>query len=359
MQNEVTFTFDDIEEKHSYKPQIETAESILKSTRIKEFYNNCNYDSGLCPIIRKNSNDSYMCPKFNQGLLGAIFDAYVNHIALKIRPDDIWLSICQSFSLYVNKHSEIVRHIFVNHDGKQKIDLPIDSIPSYDDGWMHFFNDLSCLVQDNVKKDILDWMMPNFTTTTNNDKIISQISLLDSMKSYFEYGVIICCGIPRITLCGTKDDWIKLCDKISGLKKFGIWILDEWCDVLLYVVKDMMKPFDKVTDKNFWDRICKYKDGSFGYYSTPPEYRGWFIVFNPFNKQGEYILNSKQHIYNTNEFGVVSYIEGYNSLVEIKVSDGCSHHDKMLYIYSGLLSMTYDKDTNTISPSPEWIVTIK
>lgn len=349
----ITFEFSDIEEKHIYSPTECDAENILKWSHVREFYADT-AGKKLCTILRKNASNKYIHPEFNQGLISAIFNAYINHTALKMRPDDIWISILQSFSCYVNTHSEMVRRVFVNHDGKKNIAIPIHTMPHNDDMWDNLFEQFTTEIQKDVNKGILKWMTPEFTTTTSNDKIISQISIMDSMKSYFEYGAIMGCGIPRVTLCGNKDDWLKLCDKISGLKEFGIPILTEWSDVLMYVVKDMMKPFDGVIDKSFWDRICKYKDGRFAYNTTPPEYRGWFMAFNPFASSGNYLLNPAQQIFDTNEFGVVDRFSGYNSVVTIEVT-GCTTF-RQLIVYSGMLSMSYDSETNTLSPSPEWIV---
>ena len=214
-----TILFEEIEEKHIYEQNMKTAEEMIQESHIKEFFN-C--DGKMREIVRRNNENKYLCTKINQGLLGAIYDAYINHIGLQIRPDDVWLSICQSFSLYINKHSEIYRDIFVNHQNKKRIDIRIDQIPKSQQQWEEFFNEFGEVVNSEIKCDILDWLRPNFTTTTKDDKIIAEIALMDTMKSYFDYGAIICCGIPRITLCGTKNDWGKLCDKISMLKMFNI-----------------------------------------------------------------------------------------------------------------------------------------
>ena len=65
----------------------------------------------------------YLCYKVP--VLSGIFNAHCNHYPVRIRPDDIWLLILQSFGCHVNKNSEILRKYFVNFDGKKELKIPI------------------------------------------------------------------------------------------------------------------------------------------------------------------------------------------------------------------------------------------
>ena len=50
--------------------------------------------------------------------------------------------------------------------------------------------------------------------------------LMDSFKEYFSYIVYTECGIPKITLEGTVDDWKKLRDRALGLAQYDLvwWV---------------------------------------------------------------------------------------------------------------------------------------
>ncbi len=44
---------------------------------------------------------------------------------------------------------------------------------------------------------LLDILIPNFNTTTNDTKIFGKISIMSAFKKCFEYGIKLCgCGIP-------------------------------------------------------------------------------------------------------------------------------------------------------------------
>ena len=51
-------------------------------------------------------------------------------------------------------------------------------------------------------------MTANFSTTTEMERIASQITLMHSVQSFVEFfsfaGI---CGIPEVTLEGTPEDW--------------------------------------------------------------------------------------------------------------------------------------------------------
>ena len=57
----------------------------------------------------------------------------------------------------------------------------------------------------------------DFSTTDVNTKIVSQVMLMSSLKTYFSYGFGTACGIPGIFMEGTSEDWSKLAMKLRDL----------------------------------------------------------------------------------------------------------------------------------------------
>ncbi|RHZ80802.1 hypothetical protein Glove_132g225 [Diversispora epigaea] len=71
----------------------------------------------------------------------------------------------------------------------------------------------------------------DFSTSTNTSITASQIILLDAMKKYFKYKVTFLCGIPKVTLDGTLEDWLHLQEKVAKIRDLGLE-LDFWLDRL-------------------------------------------------------------------------------------------------------------------------------
>ena len=169
----------------------------------------------------------------NVPLLTGFYNAHINHLPIRIRPDDIWLLIVQAFSNHVNSDSEKLRKYFVNFEGKKKLeivyaihDCDILHLPKkyYED----FPEKINNLMEQYLGKEILDNLTPDFSTTDYDSMIISKLSIMGSFKKYFEYIFTrIICGNPYIILEGTEDDYRKILSKAQKLRKYDFeWYID-------------------------------------------------------------------------------------------------------------------------------------
>lgn len=113
------------------------------------------------------------------------------------------------FSFYVNANSEALRSRFVTHRNKKNLKVSIqDHIRAikYDD----FIKTMTNKVLDNLVLENVNWILPNFTTTTPEDTVINGAILMATMQNYFEYEASVLCGIPEMTLLGSLDDWREI-----------------------------------------------------------------------------------------------------------------------------------------------------
>ena len=121
------------------------------------------------------------------------------------------------------------------------------------------------------------WVMPSFSTTTDNDRVIAFLLLMGITKNYFDYNFRMGCGLPSVTLLGEKADWKLVYKRIDKLKTYG----DKpryFCKLLKPFISRVVKSFDDpqsedITD--FWQRIKHYKTGNSG----PSYYSGWITAF--------------------------------------------------------------------------------
>jgi hypothetical protein len=143
----------------------------------------------------------------SNGFLHAAIAAYNHHHHLVLRPEDIWFSILNQFSLYVNAHAEALRSTFVSHKGKRKLVLKLPgTIYTFD--WSIFAPQMTKLLSQNINDPHLrSWILPSFSTTTPTDTVTASILMMGTLQKYFEFIGIMCCGIPSVTLQGTKADW--------------------------------------------------------------------------------------------------------------------------------------------------------
>jgi len=138
------------------------------------------------------------------------------------------------------------------------------------------------LIHENVKDPSLrDWVIPNFTTTTPNDTTVCSVVMMATMKAYFSYEFQLCCGIPHVTLEGTKEDWEKILSKLEKLRQYGLQPI-AWYHLLRPIVSRFVSAFDHPNSRenlDFWSKVAHFESGGSG-----PSYRaGWITAFCVFN----------------------------------------------------------------------------
>ena len=202
--------------------------------------------------------------------------AYERHYPLVISPDDIWMCIAQGFGAHVNANAEKLRHLFVKHEGKEVIKVQRDTFVkgSPDNPWSEVFSEFSAQIRSYIGEKTHDLLIPSFTTTGPIEKAASEIVLMNAFKEYFDYRVCTLCGIPKITLKGTVDDWKQLRERALGLAQFE---LEWWIDALKVILDRFVEAAEGNVNKQFWSTIYKRVGGSGGPYVT-----GWIVTLFPY-----------------------------------------------------------------------------
>ncbi len=113
-------------------------------------------------------------------------------------------------------------------------------------------------LQDRYKVDWLaDWVNPAFTTTLDADFMTASIIMLGTTKSNFEAPANISCGLPSVTLLGTKEDWEAMVARVEKLPLFGPEPAS-YRDRLVPVLRQFVASFDSPDGhgvKDFWNQI--------------------------------------------------------------------------------------------------------
>lgn len=306
-------------------------------------------------ILSTIGSENGFAPPFSNGFIGTAFMAYSKHHHLTFRPDDVWSAIMISLAGYVNAHSEEMRSFFVEHQGKKeltaKADGTIKSIP-----WETLIHQLTLQIDQNLKKEIKDWAIPNFTTTTSWDRIIGGITLMGAMKDYFSYGMTLCCGLPGVTLEGTLEDWELLRKKIDRLLEFPQEDLKKWHSLMAPVLDKFTESYRKAmhqeeVDTKFWNQICNRVSGGSG----PSYISGWINVFIPF-KDGKCIIQGKTWYNETSEWGFIDTNKVPSSMVDVPVKIDDNGREYETILYAGSIMGRYNQEINEVRPSVDLVL---
>ena len=169
-------------------------------------HNHIKMDEFPFDIIAKSELPDKLVSFGYHSFFNGMFQAYADHRPFVLSPDMIWLLISQGFAHHVNANPENLRHHFVDFSEKQTlvvttIEIALDNPQS---PWEKIFPEFTKQIAEHTGNEIINLLSSDFSTTTPTEKVASEITILETMKAYFEYVVLyIICGIPEITLQGT------------------------------------------------------------------------------------------------------------------------------------------------------------
>jgi len=185
-----------------------------------------------------------------------MYQAYADHRPFVLSPDMIWLLINQGFAQHVNANHESLRKYFVNFSGKES--LIVQSHKKLKDPsllWEEIFPQFTEQIRKEVGGHLVETLTCNFSTTTSLEKTVSEITIMETVKSYFEFiTIMIVCGIPEITLEGTPQDWEKVLNKARGLKEYK---LEWWISQLEPLLEEFVKASKGTINQEFWRNMFK------------------------------------------------------------------------------------------------------
>lgn len=233
------------------------------------------------------------------GFFHAVHMAFQDHIPLVLRPDDVWLAISQGFALHVGENAEKLRSRFVKYEGKTKLRIRRDGFIKghAENDWPGAFAEFSGRIAEHVGEHQRKLLVANFSTTRALEKAVSELTLMNTLKSYFDFEVLTKCGIPSITLLGDREDWESIEDRIQVLAEYDC---KEWIEALSDVIGYFVTAFDGHANPRFWQSFYKKDDMSGGPYTT-----GVVNVFFPYiiNWRGGYRPNT----------AALNWIKGYTT----------------------------------------------
>ncbi len=288
----ITFWVDgELPDPKLYRPG-SASPGLLIGDSIDQMVFKCSYDDDSEEFIYFEKPDRGASFHYSTPFFNGMIDAFAYHNPVVLSPDVLWMLVCQGFSHYVNENNETMRDVLVDFSGRRALSVSTAQSPfSKDFDWAAVTADFTRQMRSNVKKkEVVDMVMSNFSTTGTDELITSRITLMNSMQKFFEFRMDeVICGIPYVTLQGTPDDWKKFAGKVRQLRDYG---LDWWADQLEPITAEFVKASQGNPDREFWKNIVKKtRPGELRGYGCIPmggetKFDGWFLKFLPFTENG-------------------------------------------------------------------------
>lgn len=283
-----------------------------------------------------------------------VLEAYKKHKSLVLSPDMIWLLISQGFARYVNAHSEELRPMLVDHTGKMELAIEREQdLLSGEADYPKLVADFAAKIEEFTKDGIAATITSDFSTTGLAERVASQITLMESVKSYFEYLVMyISCGIPTITIKGTPADWQQVLTKTRRLSRYGH---RSWTESLEPILVQFIRAAEGRPEQKFWQRIVKKErveqfEGGGCSSKTPTRVDGWLLKLFP-DENGQ-TLDS---VFHTKEMPSERVYVGF----KYRMLDGKGGRvlsETLMELMAGFIGAEEDTISNTLTPQIGWLL---
>ncbi|MDR6561150.1 MULTISPECIES: DUF4419 domain-containing protein [unclassified Arcicella] len=300
--------------------------------------------------IEKNSQLPDSIVTFGEHpFLTGILTAYKEHRPFVISPDIMWLLISQGFARHISNNSETFRKDIVAFKNKKNLNIISNDIQigNPNSNWEAVFPQFTSQINDYTGNKLTSVLTADFTTTTPTTRIVSEITVMETVKDYFNYKVVLIgCGIPKITIEGTVEDWQKVLDKTKYIAKYNLtW----WTSELEPVLKQIIETKKGNFKKDFWMNMVKAHTEK--KYGSPTTIDGWIVKFFPYTKEGK-----------KRELKPIAKINDLASeLVKVPFVLEDVQHKKSykMEFWAGFVGLSQNKDDYTLKPEIAWAINNK
>lgn len=256
---------------------VEPADSLLKTDNAhKIFESKIGKEIIYMPVEHQDS----LVYAHGNVFIQTLHRAFDEHRPLMLSPDIIWLTICQGVAIHINENIDSLEEVIFKKQKPQELVVRNDSLLVDNAQWAEVLSLLQNDVEMYMEKEYGDFFVPQFSTTTRATTTVYRITALHSFKEVFTYISESGCGIPSISLTGTRNDWVRIYDKLKYLSDFG---LDFWREELEPIIQEFIHVYDGQINREFWNDIYKDMVEYNGMYIS-----GWCLKLFPYTEGIEF-----------------------------------------------------------------------
>ena len=229
------------------------------------------YSDSISPFVKGHSES----PTFAD----MVALAYARHYPMEISPDDVWLMLLDGFRLHVKSNRDALKDRFVGPGADTSIKVSANwlTLESSHGEWSGVITALFDELQQKIPAETAEPLRTKFSTTSPTDYNISRAMVLSVASEYYSYSVYTLCGIPRIKIEGTRQDWLLLKEAFNKLA--SRLDMEWWSEQLNPILDEFANAFDGKSGVEFWQRIFKIPEQE----GCGNElFSGWLTKFYPY-----------------------------------------------------------------------------
>ncbi len=206
--------------------------------------------------------------------IAAAHRAFADHRPLALDPDMIWQLLIQMAAEEVHAAPKEYRKLFADHEhGSLILEVSRDQfvIGGADNDWSGVFAELEARIVANVPGSPAADFPHAFSTSTPREIAARRVVLLKAASPYYNFRVGTLCGIPRIELHGTAEDWRWIRERVAGLRQFN---MERRVKALIPVLDAFVAASEGKGNPAFWKSYYKFSAESGSTFVS-----GWINTF--------------------------------------------------------------------------------
>lgn len=207
----------------------------------------------------------------HKNLIHYLTICYDHHLGMVLTPDMIFYTILCDIAIAIKANVELYRPLLSNTQPGGKTKLTIVSTEPEE-------MDFGALIKELEKHSPVDVSLftAQFSTTSVASELAMRAAFLDALSVYYEYANT-CCGISRIIVRGTMQDWQALEEKVTALSAFFQRTDQRLSDYLKGAAKGVLNVYSS-RDPAHWVKFFEIERCDSGHTDVV---EGWVSLFYP------------------------------------------------------------------------------
>lgn len=284
-------------------------------------------------------------------LVMAIYTAFAEHRPLVLDPDSVWLTLAQGFANHVELNADVLRSRFVAFKGRRALKAAIPSLNA--EVWPGFVEHITADMTQDLGPGLRNLLLCDFSTTTPAARTASAVVMMAAFRRYYDYVAVAICGLPRVTLLGTPEDWRTIATRAALFSEYG---LAHWTDRLGPILEGLVRTAEGAPPLDFWQSICK-PEQAYG----AERITGWLADLFPYLRahgDSSATLPNQRLALPRNAatavgFTTAEFPRGCTH-APVKLQDPSGESLGMVVLHGGLMGVRVDE--SGLTPCPGWAV---
>jgi len=328
---------------------VELASTLVAETNtidlVKKYGNNVLESSNLPERLIDYGGHSF---------IGGMYQAYSEHRPYTVSPEMIWMLIQQGISTYLHHNVEEVKSLYPSlvENTELSVECHIDeeNIVNWQEGVSSTIKGIA----DKLGNEFTESYRCNFSHSSDDEKIAGDLMIMDGMQPFFQYIFFVAiCGIPRVTVEGSPEDWKKILLKLRYFERLN---LNWWFKKIAPLISKIKKAAEGEKDTDFWLKMFKIHTKED--YGNPKVIDGWVTSFYPYDVKGKVILGAELRGLSIDDIFETLPKELRNIPFVLRVNNemGSILKEIPMEFSAGFIGVSQDPKSMTLRPEIGWFV---